>query len=212
LKKKCGKPLDRMETTTIRFRRIMADLSSRLSAPGPLVTIAPMNTLGYNSGVTPFAYFMFNIFRSASIGPKSHALLLKRAFDHSNRANGYQVGKLIELTKDRDQLDNQMVDASAFLRVNSFYKIGDRHFTDWVEFGIPTPVVACMMADVCDLLFPGKADRMLVLNPGRLAAWRAHRTRGTYGVISNDAPKIQYSDLYVEPEFVKTTRLGVMFE
>ena len=35
-----------------------------------------------------------------------------------------------------------------------------------------------------DEVFPGEAHRLLNVTPGRLAAWRAHATRGTYGAPS----------------------------
>lgn len=166
----------RVDTSMARLKFVYNALRKELVyGAGPMVSPICQQSIGYSSGVTPMLFSVFSILRDTS-----RRALFKRA--------EHELREWLRVWGETADVGNfgpiPVVDcyrwADSFLELHQFGVVNGRQMqTHSTEFGLADPTMAVAMAEVCER-FGLPAAEMLNIRPGRLAAWRAHATRGTY--------------------------------
>jgi hypothetical protein len=92
------------------------------------------------------------------------------------------LGQAYELASKEYQILATPRSSQEFLDQHPFLEFRGRfrQFGD-LEFGLASPELATIIAGALEQMVPRSPPAALLnLRPGRLAAWRAHATRGTY--------------------------------
>jgi len=164
----------RLNSTGKRSTILEKTLRHGLTASGPPVDIDGMCTIGYSSGRTPMIYQINCVFKAPTkkLASSYARLFGKRLIESEVDSRGDVI--------DFCGFDQLYHSADAFMYMHGFTTVNGRRCTKYpTEFGVASPAMVVMMADVCDA-YNLPAARMLNVRQGRLAAWRAHRTMGTY--------------------------------
>jgi len=173
---------ERQETSSTRRWLLFTRITDGLLSPGPNVGVMPLGSVGYNSGKTPMVFDIFIVRRALTRRGLFHQI--GTLLEEVSAAKFDLAYELAEWEQKNGHTSMAMQNAASdiFLRGHQFITIGER---DWMtvgpEFGDPSPELAATMANAIETLHPTlSAADVLTVRRGRLAAWRAHATRGTY--------------------------------
>ncbi len=172
----------RMESSKRRRYLLLFAINEELLSGGPPVGVMPMTSVGYNSGKTPMLYDVLVVCRDMT--RRRLCLRMSKTLEEAADANLQHAKDIAEWSARNYQLIDDRILSSAddFLRLHRAIPFaGKTTLAGEMEIGEPTPIVAATVADAIERLNPGtSAADVLTVRRGRLAAWRAHATRGTY--------------------------------
>lgn len=158
------------ENCFARQRVLSEELTIECLREGPPVIVRQMSAVAYHSGRTPMSFSLLAVYRGAS-----KEQVRKEALRHFDAHR-----QCVDSSRALDALVANM-DKPLVLWPQTIVVAGRTEIANPLFIGRASPQIALDIADVLTSEIQSvDAAQVLNISPGRLAAWRAHATRGTY--------------------------------